>query len=166
MKRALTLLIVVCAMTVSASQTPPPASRIHKLAQLRWPQIDALDRDRTMFILPIGMLEEHGPHLPIASDTFGVTFEADGVARRMARSLRKWNVVVMPPLEYGQGGANIIRQYLKAALLDEMHISLIPILLGGGVRLFEDLDPEGIELRRTSSTETPGATHLRFELVK
>jgi hypothetical protein len=39
-------------------------------------------------------------------------------------------------------------------------------LLSGGVRLFEDLDPEGIELRRTSSIETPGATHLRFEVVK
>jgi dihydrofolate reductase len=64
------------------------------------------------------------------------------------------------------GGANIIRQYLKAGLLDEMQIHLIPILLGGGVRLFEDLDPEGIELRRTSSIETPSATHLRFSVVK
>ena len=108
MKRALTLLIVVCAINVSASQTRQPASHIYKLAELRWPQIDALDRDRTMFILPLGMLEEHGPHLPIGSDTFGVTFEADGVARRMARSLPQWNVVMMPPLEYGQGGANVI----------------------------------------------------------
>jgi dihydrofolate reductase len=48
------------------------------------------------------------------------------------------------------GGANIMRQYLKARLLDEMQIHLIPVLLGGGVRLFEDFDPEGIELRRTS----------------
>ena len=64
------------------------------------------------------------------------------------------------------GGANIMRQYLKAGLLDEMQIHLIPVLLGGGVRLFEDLDPEGIELRRTSSIETPGATHLRFDVVK
>jgi dihydrofolate reductase len=64
------------------------------------------------------------------------------------------------------GGANIMRQYLKAGLLDEMQIHLIPILLGSGVRFFEDLDPEGIELRRTSSIETPGATHLRFEVVK
>src|ERR687891_1605981 len=64
------------------------------------------------------------------------------------------------------GGANIMRQYLKAGLLDEMQIHLIPILLGGGVRLFEGLDPEGIELRRTSSIETPSATHFRFELVK
>jgi dihydrofolate reductase len=64
------------------------------------------------------------------------------------------------------GGANIIRQYLKAGLLDEMQIHLIPILLGGGVRLFEDLDPEGIELRRASSIDTPSATHFRFEVVK
>jgi dihydrofolate reductase len=64
------------------------------------------------------------------------------------------------------GGANIMRQYLKAGLLDEMHIDLIPILLGNGIRLFEDLDPEGIELRRTGSIETPGATHFRFEVVR
>jgi dihydrofolate reductase len=64
------------------------------------------------------------------------------------------------------GGANIIRQYLKARLLDEMHIQLIPILLGDGIRLFEDLDPNGIELRRLSSIETPGATHMRFEVAK
>jgi hypothetical protein len=47
-----------------------------------------------------------------------------------------------------------------------MHIHLAPVLLGGGIRLFEGLDPEGIELRRTSSIETPGATHFRFEVVK
>jgi len=63
------------------------------------------------------------------------------------------------------GGASTIGQYLNAGLLDEIQIHLIPRLLGGGVRLFEDLDPEGIELRRTSSIETPGATHLRFEVV-
>jgi dihydrofolate reductase len=64
------------------------------------------------------------------------------------------------------GGANIMRQYLKAGLLDEMQIHLIPILLGNGIRLFEDLDPEGNELRRKGLIETPGATHFRFEVVK
>jgi len=51
-------------------------------------------------------------------------------------------------------------------LLDEMQIHLIPVLLGNGVRLFEDLGPERIELRRISSIETPSATHFRFEVVK
>jgi dihydrofolate reductase len=59
-----------------------------------------------------------------------------------------------------------MRQYLKAGLLDEIHIHLAPVLLGGGIRLFEGLDPEGVELRRLSSIETPSATHLRFEVVK
>jgi dihydrofolate reductase len=62
------------------------------------------------------------------------------------------------------GGANIIRQYLKAGLLDEMQIHLIPILLGDGIRLFEDLDPEGIKLRKTSSIDTPSATHFRYQV--
>ena len=64
------------------------------------------------------------------------------------------------------GGASIMREYLKAGLLDEMQINLIPLLLGGSVRLFEDLGPDRIELRRTSSIETPSATHFRFEVVK
>jgi dihydrofolate reductase len=64
------------------------------------------------------------------------------------------------------GGADIVRQYLKAGLLDELQIHLVPVLLGGGVRLFEDLDSAGIELRRTSLIETPGAIHFRFEVVK
>ena len=62
------------------------------------------------------------------------------------------------------GGANIIRQYLKAGLLDEMQIDIIPILLGDGIRLFEGLDPQGIELRKTSAIDTPGATHFRFQV--
>ena len=64
------------------------------------------------------------------------------------------------------GGANIMRQYLKAGLLDEMEIHLVPILLGRGVRLFEDLTSESFELRMIRCIETPGATHLRFEVVR
>lgn len=64
------------------------------------------------------------------------------------------------------GGANIIRQYLNAGLLDEMKIQLIPILLGDGIRLFEGFDPDGIKLQKTNVIETPAATHFRFEVVK
>lgn len=87
----------------------PPAyaqQRVYRLEELRWPQIDSLDRDRTMFILPTGMIEQHGPHLPVGSDTYGVLFEADGAAARVSRALPEWNVVLMPPLHYGEGGAN------------------------------------------------------------
>jgi dihydrofolate reductase len=63
------------------------------------------------------------------------------------------------------GGANIIRQYLKAGLLDEMQIHLIPVLLGEGIRLFEGLGSDCPELRRTGLIETPRAMHLRFDVV-
>ena len=64
------------------------------------------------------------------------------------------------------GGAKIMRQYLKAGLLDEIQIHLVPVLLGDGVRLFDDLGPEGIELERTRTIETPSATHMRFTVGK
>ncbi|MFN2525141.1 MAG: dihydrofolate reductase family protein, partial [Actinomycetota bacterium] len=64
------------------------------------------------------------------------------------------------------GGANIMRQYLRAGLVDEMQIHLIPVLLGDGIRLFEDLGPKQIELRTTRCIETPRAIHLRFDVVK
>jgi dihydrofolate reductase len=90
------------------------------------------------------------------------TFVADGIeaALELARAAAgDKNVGIW-------GGANIIREYLRAGLLDEMQIHLIPVPLGDGIRLFEDLGPERIELRRTSSIETPSATHFRFEVVK
>jgi dihydrofolate reductase len=59
-----------------------------------------------------------------------------------------------------------MRQYLKAGLLDEIQIHLIPVLLGEGVRLFEGFGRERIELERTRTIETPSATHLRFTVVK
>jgi creatinine amidohydrolase/Fe(II)-dependent formamide hydrolase-like protein len=52
------------------------------------------------------MIEQHGPHLPVGSDTFGVLYEADGVARQLSRVAPNWNIVMMPPLHYGHSGAN------------------------------------------------------------
>ena len=106
MARTAVLLItatLLAASTASAQSTRP---RIHKLEELRGPQIDALDRERTLFILPVGMLEVHGPHLPIGNDTIGLLYEAGEVSRRVSRALPQWNIVMMPPIHYGQSGAN------------------------------------------------------------
>jgi dihydrofolate reductase len=62
--------------------------------------------------------------------------------------------------------ANIMQQCIKAGLLDEIHIDLVPILLGAGVRLFDDLGAAPIELERTQVVEAPGVTHLRFRVIK
>jgi dihydrofolate reductase len=64
------------------------------------------------------------------------------------------------------GGANIIQEYLKAGLLDELQLHVIPVLFGDGTRLFEDLGGRRIELKRTSTIDTPGATHFRFSVLR
>jgi creatinine amidohydrolase len=121
MNRVLIALMVFvasgCAQSTPDQQTQsapaaPGDSKIYKLEELTWPEIDALNRERTMFILPLGMLEEHGPHLPIGADTIGVTYETDQASRRVSQALPDWNIVMMPPVHYGHSGANQIGNML------------------------------------------------------
>ena len=81
---------------------------VFAIGELTWADIDALDREKTLFLLAVGMLEEHGPHLPIAADTIGVEYEAERVADRLTQALPDWNIVLMPAVNYGSSGANQI----------------------------------------------------------
>jgi dihydrofolate reductase len=60
------------------------------------------------------------------------------------------------------GGASAVQQYLRAGLVDEFEIHVVPLLLGGGARLFEDLGggPEGYECVALESS--PAAAHFSF----
>lgn len=60
------------------------------------------------------------------------------------------------------GGASTIQQYLRAGLIDEMHVAIVPILLGGGERLFDHFDggPHGYECVELVSS--PAAAHVRL----
>jgi dihydrofolate reductase len=64
------------------------------------------------------------------------------------------------------GAASIVQQCIRAELLDQIHVDLVPILLGGGVRLFDHLGTGPIELERTGVVEGAGVTHLTFRVVK
>ena len=88
------------------------------------------------------------------------TFVTDGVEsaiRQAKQAAGDKNVSV--------SSANIMQQCLKAGLLDEIHIDLVPFLLGQGVRLFDHLDAP-IELESTEVIESTGVTHLTFRVVK
>lgn len=63
------------------------------------------------------------------------------------------------------GAASLAQQCLKAGLLDEIHIDLVPLLLGRGVRLFDHLDIEPIKLERIQQIEAPGVTHLTYRVL-
>jgi dihydrofolate reductase len=62
--------------------------------------------------------------------------------------------------------ASIAQQCLKLGLLDEIQIDLVPVLLGGGVRLFDHLGATPIELESTGVIVAPSVTHLKFRIVK
>ena len=64
------------------------------------------------------------------------------------------------------GGANIVRQFITAGLVDELEIHLSHILLGKGIRLFDDTLSNIIELERIRSIESDAVTHIRFRLIK
>jgi dihydrofolate reductase len=63
-------------------------------------------------------------------------------------------------------GASVPQQCLRAGLLDEIQIHLMPTLLGNGTRLFEHIGNERIELDPIGVVECPGVTHMRFRVAR
>src|SRR5215204_5911479 len=64
------------------------------------------------------------------------------------------------------GAASIAQQCIRAGLLDEIHIDLVPVLLGDGVRLFDNLGDGQVELERTEIIEAPDVTHMTFRVIR
>ncbi len=62
---------------------------------------------------------------------------------------------------YVMGGADVGRQYLAAGLLDEIRLHLVPVVLGGGVRLFAE-SPEQIGPQISRVVPGDGVTHLSY----
>ena len=90
------------------------------------------------------------------------TFVTDGVTSAVQRARQaagdEKNVSV--------SGASIIQQLLNARLLDEIHIDLVPVLLGQGVRLFDNLDARSMGLDIARVVAGHGVTHLRFRVLR
>jgi dihydrofolate reductase len=116
--------------------------------------------DEPPFRKPVFVLT-HTAREPLAKEggtTF--TFVTDGVesAVEQAKAAAGGKDV------YVAGGANTAQQFLKAGLLDEMQLHVVPLLLGGGVRLFEGVGAEEVGLETTRVIDSPGVTHLRFRV--
>jgi dihydrofolate reductase len=111
--------------------------------------------------VPTFILTHHLPET-VAKGAETFIFVTDGIesALEQARVAAGDGYVVVG------GGANIAQQYLNARLLDEIQIHLIPTLLDQGIRLFDHLDMESIELESTGVIEGSGVTHLRFRVIK
>jgi dihydrofolate reductase len=90
------------------------------------------------------------------------TFVTDGIESALDKAktaAADQDVAVM-------GGAEIGQQYIRAGLIDEISIHLVPVLLGSGTTMFEHLGEEHIQLENVGVIETPQATHFRFRVVE
>jgi dihydrofolate reductase len=116
--------------------------------------------DEPPFHVPVFVLT-HEAREPLAKKGTTFTFVTDGIesALEQAKAAAGDKDVSVA------GGANTIQQYLSAGLVNEMQIHVAPLLLGGGIRLFDGLETEQIEVEGTGVVESPGVTHLKFRVA-
>jgi dihydrofolate reductase len=62
------------------------------------------------------------------------------------------------------GGASVVQQYLAAGLVDEFELHLVPVLLGDGERLLENVGD--LQVQQVRAVEAPGVTHIKYRVVK
>ena len=116
------------------------------------------------FQVPIFVLTHHVPAKVAKGENERLTFTfvTDGIESAIEKAKAaagdKYVMVI--------GGANTAQQCIRAGLVDHIQIGIVPILLGEGLRFFEHLGSEQIELERTRVIESPGRTDMRFRVVK
>jgi dihydrofolate reductase len=122
------------------------------------PNADAWWGDNPPFHNPVFILTHHERESQPKEGGTTFHFVTDGIeaALRQAQEAAGDKRVLLA------GGAQVAQQYMKAGLLDEIHLHVVPVLLGGGERLFGD---HVGELERVSTAESPsGVTHLAYRL--
>jgi dihydrofolate reductase len=112
------------------------------------------------FHMPVFVLTHHQREPLTLSDTT-FTFVTGGIqaALEQARAAAGEKDVLIG------GGADVINQYLAAGHIDELELHVVPLLLGGGARLFEGIGPD-LELEQIRVVEAPGVAHLKYRGVK
>ncbi|MFF8845916.1 dihydrofolate reductase family protein [Streptomyces sp. NPDC015127] len=108
--------------------------------------------------------EEREPLVKQGGTTFTFVGGIEEAVERARRAAGDKDVAVA-------GGGQLIRGVLGAGLLDELHLHLVPVLLGGGVRLFEPAEnaeraTETVEFETTRVIDSPSVTHLRLRPVR
>ena len=110
--------------------------------------------------VPFFLLTHNPPDQWVGPGTGG-TVVTDGI-----ESALKQAQAVADGRPIGVCAANVAQQYLRTGLLDEIHISLVPVLLGGGVRLFAHPADKRLDLECTRVVESDGVTHLSYRVLK
>jgi dihydrofolate reductase len=100
-------------------------------------------------------------HRPEDAPADGEFVFVDGLDEAVARARE----AAGDKLAFVMGGANLIRQALRAGYLEELSISIAPVVLGGGKRLFDDFE-EMVGLEHLRVAQSPFATHITYRIVR
>ena len=116
------------------------------------------------FQVPIFVLTHHVPEQVAKgeNDQLTVTFVTDGIES----AIEKAKAAAGDKQVMVIGGANTAQQCLRAGLVDEIHIGIMPVLFGEGLRFFEPGDNERMKLERARVFESPTRTDLWFRVVQ
>jgi dihydrofolate reductase len=118
--------------------------------------------DNPPYHMPVFVLTHHAREaLPMSGGTT-FHFVTDGIksALSQARKAAEGKDVLIG------GGAETIQQFFAAGLVDEVNISMVPLFLGGGERLFENLGDSAPRLEQTRVVEGPGVVHVRYRVAR
>lgn len=135
-------------------------------------KIGALVTGRRTFDITHGWGGRHPMDVPVVVVTHSIpkgweqknypfTFITDGIEHAIAQAK-----AIAGEKDVAVGAASVVQQCLRAGLLDEIQVDLVPVLLGQGVRLFDNLGDKPIQLEITQVIEGLSVTHLVYRVIK
>ncbi len=99
---------------------------LRKLEELKFTEVDSLDRTKTLFTITVSPLEEHGPHLPLGVDMFNGQYFADQLSDRFLKKYPDWNVIKIPSIAVGSfafdapGTLKVRPKIIRELLIDSL----------------------------------------------
>ena len=125
--------------------------RMFEQGEASWPE-------EAPFHAPVYVLtqEKRDPWVRPGGTTFYFVNDGPERALKLAREVAGGRDIRI------SGGADVVQQYLKMGVIDELEIALAPVLFGSGRRLFENLREPGPQFRIDKVLDGPAATHLRY----
>jgi dihydrofolate reductase len=115
------------------------------------------------FQVPIFVLTHHPPAIPPKQDdrlTF--TFVSGDIASALEQAKQAAGEKAVTVV----GGATVVQELLRGGHVDELHVDVMPVLLGSGLRLLENLDSERLRLETLDVREVGARTSLRFRVAR
>jgi len=118
--------------------------------------------DEPPFHMPVFVITHHDREPLVKDGGTTFTFVTDGIESAFAQAEEAAGGKDIALA----GGADVAQQFLRAGLVDEMQLHVVPVLLGGGTRLLDNLEGANLELECIRVLAAPGVTHLRYRVGK